>query len=96
MTPAGAAVTLPEVLDIQAIEPLRASLLAARGQPLTIDAARVERLGGLCLQLLLSAQRTWAEDGQPLALVSASAAFTEQWTAFGAPGIPCETHGELV
>jgi chemotaxis protein CheX len=90
----GAAITLPDVLDIQAIEPLRAALLAARGRPLALDGSRVERLGGLCLQLLLSARSTWVEDGLALTLVSPSPAFAEQWTGFGAPEICSEFHGE--
>ncbi|GAA0640873.1 STAS domain-containing protein [Brevundimonas lenta] len=75
---------LASVLDIRAAEPLQTSLMALRGQAVTLDASQVERLGGLCLQVLVSAQRTWAADGQSLTLAPDSAAFSEQWTAFGA------------
>lgn len=82
MTPAQ--LVLPDVLDLQAAEPLRVQLLGLRGQAVTLDASGVERLGGLCLQVLLSAQRSWAADGQPLSIAPMSDAFAEQWKNFGA------------
>jgi len=63
---------------------LKAELLARRGQPVTLDASNVERLGGLCLQVLLSARKTWAADGVDLTITPQSQGFSEQWTAFGA------------
>ena len=47
-------ITLPAVLDILHAESLRTELLAVRGQAVAIDGSAVERLGGLCLQVLLS------------------------------------------
>ncbi len=80
-----AAVVLPAVLDIRAAAPLQAEILGLRGQPLTLDASAVERLGGLCLQVLLSARATWAADGQSLSVTTGDAtAFPDQWAAFGA------------
>jgi len=78
------AIVLAQVLDMNAAEPLKAELLARRGQPTTLDASNVERLGGLCLQVLLSARKTWAADGVDLTISPQSQAFSEQWTAFGA------------
>ena len=83
--PAGLA--LPATLDIQQAEPLRAQLLALRGQSVTLDASAVDRLGGLCLLVLLSAQRTWIGDGQVLSFGAVSEAFENQWNAFGAPAL---------
>ncbi len=80
-----AALVLPAVLDIQQAGPLRDDLLALRGQPLIIDGSAVERLGALCLQVLISAQQTWARDGFSLAIDRVSEAFADQWNAFGAP-----------
>ena len=80
-----AAVVLPAVLDIQQAGPLREQLLALRGQSVVVDGSLVERLGALCLQVLISAQQTWARDGLSLAIDQASEAFAEQWNAFGAP-----------
>jgi chemotaxis protein CheX len=78
------AVALPPVLDLRAATALKAELLQRRGQPLTLDAGAVERIGGLGLQVLLSARRTWEADGQMLDLSPVSDAFDEQWRAFGA------------
>ena len=84
---------LPAVLDIRAADDLKTQLLALRGRPLAIDASAVERLGGLCLQVLLSARRTWDEDRQTLTVAPASDAFADQWAAFGAaPLNPIETN----
>ena len=81
-----AAVVLPAVLDIRAAGPLQAEILASRGQALTLDASAVERLGGLCLQVLLSARSTWAADGQALTVTTGEdSVFADQWAAFGAP-----------
>ena len=80
-------ITLPAVLDIQQAEPLRAQLLALRGASVTLDGSGVERLGGLCLQVLISAQQTWARDGHSLILDRVSEDFANQWNAFGAEAI---------
>lgn len=81
---------LAPLLDLNAAEPLKADLMARRGQPVTLDASAVERLGGLCLQVLLAARRTWATDGVNLRLGSVSDNFSEQWAAFGAPDFNTE------
>jgi chemotaxis protein CheX len=82
-----ATVSLPAILDLQAADPLRAELLALRGRPLDIDASQVARMGGLCLQVLLSARRTWEADGLPLRIDQPSEAFIEQMAAFGNPDV---------
>ena len=58
-------VTLGAALDMTAAGPLTKELLAVRGKPVALDASNVIRVGGQCLQVLLSAQATWAADGQP-------------------------------
>lgn len=75
---------LTETLDLKAAAPLRSELLKLRHQPLNIDASRVQRLGGLCLQVLLSAQATWAADGADFTFISPSTAFQEAISLFGA------------
>ena len=80
-------IKLPAVLDIQQAEPLRAQLLGMRGTPVTLDGSEVERLGALCLQVLISAQQTWARDEQSLILDRVSEDFANQWNAFGAEAI---------
>jgi chemotaxis protein CheX len=75
---------LEPVLDLKAAAPLQAALLSRRGQALDLDASSVQRLGGLCLQVLLSAQKTWAEDAAPFAIGPGSPAFSEAVRLFGA------------
>lgn len=61
-------VELPEVLDLKAATPLTVEFLTLRGRPVHVDASNVQRLGGQCLQVLLSAAMTWKADKIPFAL----------------------------
>ena len=90
-----AAITLPASLDIQYAETLRSQLLALRGQPVSVDGSAVERLGGLCLQVLISAQQSWARDGHSLIIDRVSAAFANQWNTFGADPLSALQEGEV-
>ncbi|MES1199513.1 MAG: STAS domain-containing protein [Pseudomonadota bacterium] len=74
---------LPWILDLNAAQPLQQALLAARGRPLALDAAQVERMGGLCLQVLVAAESTWIADAQPFVIENRSAAFEEALRVFG-------------
>ncbi|MCQ8784077.1 STAS domain-containing protein [Mangrovibrevibacter kandeliae] len=73
----GVAVELPAVLDIKAATPLAEQLSSLRGEAVALDASKVEQVGGLCLQVLLSAVATWKADGQPLELAAPSDAFED-------------------
>jgi chemotaxis protein CheX len=84
--PAAAKLLLEPVLDLGAAERLHARLTELRGQPLDIDASQVERLGGLCLQVRISARDTWRADGKSAVIDHASAAFEDAWAMFAAPG----------
>lgn len=55
---------LDKALDLKAATPLAELLLSRRGQDIELDASNVERLGGQCLQILLSARASWASDGR--------------------------------
>ncbi|HTV34131.1 MAG TPA: STAS domain-containing protein [Methylocella sp.] len=68
---------LPDILDIKAAATLAEELLTLRGKALEIDASRVQRLGGQCLQVLLSASMTWKADGNLFTLTRASSDFLE-------------------
>lgn len=81
----GVVLILPAILDVRAAESLKSELMAVRGQPVTIDASAVDRLGGLGLQVLMSAAKTWRADDQVLTFINVSEAMSEQWLAFGAP-----------
>ncbi|HWA62298.1 MAG TPA: STAS domain-containing protein [Caulobacteraceae bacterium] len=79
-----ASLTLGPVLDLRAAGALRADLLEKRGQAMVLDASGVERMGGLCLQVLLAAQAAWAEDGLPFTIASPSEGFREAVRLLGA------------
>ena len=68
---------LASTLDLAAAAPLCAELRAARGKPIEIDASAVDRLGGLCLQVLLAAQRAWRAEGVPFSLINPSQPFAD-------------------
>ena len=87
-------IALPAVLDLRAADPLKAQLLAVRGQETALDASAVERLGGLCLQVLLSALQTWRADGQTLTFINVTEAFASQWSALGASASDLAMQGE--
>jgi len=82
---------LPKVMDLSAAKHLAADLLAARGQPVALDASYVQRVGGLCLQVLLSARRTWAADQVAFEIVNPAPAFMKCMAQLGAFGF---THEE--
>ena len=75
---------LPEMLDLNAAEPLRQALVEHRGRPLVLDGSQVSRLGGLCLQVLVAAQKTWAKDGQAFRIERCSLELQQQLDLFGA------------
>jgi chemotaxis protein CheX len=79
---------LPPVVDFASVAALRAGLLEHRGGDLTIDASAVQRIGGLGLQVLLSAARSWRSDGLAFAIAGASTPFTEVLSLTGAADLP--------
>jgi chemotaxis protein CheX len=82
---------LAEVLDLKAAVPLRNALMAVRGAPVQLDASSVQRLGGLCLQVLMSARQTWLLDGAMLRIINPSPEFTDGLALFGAASLSEET-----
>ena len=90
-----ARVTLAEVLDLAAAEPLRAELVALRGAPLELDGASVQRVGGLCLQVLLSANATWAADGHPLSFAGPAPALHDALMTIGAADMAAAISEEI-
>jgi len=71
-------------LDMTAAGPLASGLLERRGHPIEVDASQVRRIGGQCLQVLLSARSTWLADGQDFSIVNASSEFAEGVALMGA------------
>ncbi|WP_182085031.1 STAS domain-containing protein [Aureimonas sp. ME7] len=76
-------VTLGPVLDVRAATPLHRELSDLRGQPIVVNAQGVERIGGQCAAVLLSAARSWRGDGQDFELTEASEGFEEGWQLLG-------------
>ena len=74
---------LPNSLDLPAARPLAAALLERRGKPITIDASAVGQIGAQCVQVLLSAKRTWQADGVPLSVVNCAERMIEDLKLIG-------------
>jgi chemotaxis protein CheX len=74
---------LPRILDLKAATPLVENLLSLRGGELLLDASEVERLGGQCLQVLVSAAATWHADGFSIEFGNPSESFVEGLAALG-------------
>jgi chemotaxis protein CheX len=70
-------VTLASVLDLRAAAPLASELKACRGADVEIDASAVDRVGAQCVQVLLSAYKSWTEDGNRFGVVTSSSAFSK-------------------
>lgn len=89
MTPAPqsdcARVRLPAIMDLRAAAGLARDLMMLRGRPISLDASGVERLGGLGLQVLISARLSWFADQLGFSLVGASDAFQADCARLGAP-----------
>lgn len=75
---------LAETLDLAAVAPLRGEILGVRGAALAIDASRVQRIGGLCLQVLLAARAAWRSDDKAFAISDASPEFKNSLERAGA------------
>lgn len=56
-------ISLGKTLDLSAAKRLWSEFGEARGNALTLDGSAVERMGGLCLQVLLAARTAWQADG---------------------------------
>ena len=76
--------TLADSLDMTAAVPLASGFLERRGQPIAVDASQVRRIGGQCLQVLISARSTWLADGQDFRIVNPSPEFAEGLALMGA------------
>lgn len=68
-------VKLPPRLDVPAVPMLREQLLGWRGSDLVVDAAEVEAVSALALEVLVAAARQWSQDGRRIELSNASVAF---------------------
>lgn len=76
-------IELAESLDLTAASPLAQALKDIRGTAVSISAGKVIRLGGQCLQVLLSAHNTWKADGVSFQIEEPSTEFIEGLEDFG-------------
>jgi chemotaxis protein CheX len=93
MSAGSATLRLTEILDLKAAAPLKADLLAAKGSSVQLDASRVQRLGGLCLQVLLCARRSCTTDGKMLRVIDPSTDFVDGLALFGVASLNAESSG---
>ena len=76
-------IKLPEVLDTNVAEALAESLLQKRGSQLRLDASRVTRVSMPCVQVMLSAARTWQADKMAFEVTNASEALQKDLKSVG-------------
>jgi chemotaxis protein CheX len=74
---------LPEILDLTRAGPLAESFRALRGASLAVDAARVQRVGAQCAQVIMSAVSTWKADDVALCVTDPSPEFRETFSLLG-------------
>lgn len=74
---------LPEILDLDQAENLRATLLERIGTNLTIDAAAVSRIDTPCIEVAISAAKQWLDDGFALDWENPSEAFVASLDRLG-------------
>ena len=79
-----ASLPLPSKMDAGAAPGLKALLLECRGRPLAVDASDVQQMGALCLQVLLSAQKSWRREGLGFVVQNPSPAFRDSVASLGA------------
>lgn len=72
-------------LDSASAPIVASDLLERRGQPLCVDASKVEFAGALGLQVLVSAERQWRLDGHAFRIDPLSARFKEAAEGLGVP-----------
>jgi chemotaxis protein CheX len=77
------ALPLPENLDLPAARPLAKALLERRGKPIVLDGSSVRQLGAQCVQVLLSAKRTWSADRVPLSVINCAPRMIEDLQILG-------------
>ena len=70
-------------LDSAAALQLRDDLAGFEGRTLTLDASKVDLLGGLCLELLLVARQIWTRAGHTFSVENPSQGFTEHLARLG-------------
>ena len=76
-------VVLEAKLDSDAAELLKDTLLKHQTDDISFDASAVEHLGGLCLEILMSAKYLWPVAGKSVKVTSPSLQMVEDLGRFG-------------
>lgn len=82
-TDKAATIELTQILDLTAAKPLKDALQAVRGEAVLVNASQVDRLGAQCLQVLLSASKTWGAEGHEFEIKDSSDNFASGLETFG-------------
>ncbi|KQY26299.1 STAS domain-containing protein [Rhizobium sp. Root482] len=75
--------SLAPILDLNEASALHGKLMGLRGSGLVIDASAVERVGALCVQVLMAGAKSWEEDNQSFTFAKVSDAFTKTTQLIG-------------
>ena len=76
-------ISLAAVLDLNEASTLRSKLLGLRGSNIVVDASGVERVGALCVQVIMAAAKTWDEDKLSFTFSKVSDAFQKTMQLIG-------------
>jgi chemotaxis protein CheX len=82
-TAAAKELSLEKVLDLNEAGNLHGKLMNLRGADVAIDASAVERAGALCIQVLMSAAKTWEEEKLNFTFSKMSDALTKTMQLIG-------------
>jgi chemotaxis protein CheX len=74
---------LEKVLDLNEASALHGKLMALRGSDVAVDASSVERAGALCVQVLMSAAKTWEEEKHSFTISKISDALAKTMQLIG-------------
>jgi chemotaxis protein CheX len=76
-------ISLAAVLDLNEASALRGKLMGLRGSEVAVDASGVERVGTLCVQVIMAAAKTWDEDKLSFTFSKVSDAFQKTMQLIG-------------
>ena len=76
-------ITLASSLGLATVGQLTSQFLEKRGAPIRVDASKVEHVGGLGAQVLISAKSTWDADAVPFTVSKPSEAFVADLSLLG-------------
>lgn len=75
--------SLAKVLDLNEATVLHGKLMAMRGSDVRIDASAVERVGALCVQVLMAGAKSWERDNCSYQFSKTSDAFSKTMQLIG-------------